>query len=224
MRNFEERRAEIFRRSENRIKERKRIRNSFIAVCIPLCLAVTICSVVLLPQMRHKVAPDVNDETASHELLVESEDFESVVVIDLSKSDAQLKTIENRGKVDEIYSAISKLYNNVNTGAGVLDDFEEYEEHVQSNFEQNQDKPQDEVRDEVELKGEQTKGESADENHTTENSNIKFDYTICFTFADGSKLKYELTNNELVNLNINNRVQLNTAQVKELLQLLELKE
>ena len=220
MRNFEERRAEIFRRSENRIKARKRMKNSVIAVCVPLCLAVTVCSVGLLGQMRHKGAPDVNDENASYELLVESEDFEYVVVTDSDKS-TQLKTIENRVKVEKIYTAISNLYSDVSGGAGTLEDYEVNQDHVQSNFKENQ-KPQDEVRDEVELKGEQTKGDSADESYTAGSSSLKPAYTICFTFADGSFLKYELKNNKLINLNNNSQVQLADEQVKEILQLFEL--
>ena len=51
MRNFEERKAEIFRRSEQRIKERKQNRRRILTVCIPLCLALTVCSVALLPDM-----------------------------------------------------------------------------------------------------------------------------------------------------------------------------
>ena len=51
MRNFEERKAEVFRRSENRIKERKRNRNRILAMCIPLCLVLTIFSVVMIPGM-----------------------------------------------------------------------------------------------------------------------------------------------------------------------------
>ena len=51
MRSFEERKAEIFRRSENRIKERRKARNRALAVCIPLCLIITVWSVTVLPAM-----------------------------------------------------------------------------------------------------------------------------------------------------------------------------
>ena len=51
MRNFEERKAEVFRRSENRIKERKRNRNRILAMCVPLCLILTMFSVTILPAM-----------------------------------------------------------------------------------------------------------------------------------------------------------------------------
>lgn len=216
MRNFEERRAEIFRRSENRIKARRRTRKSIIAVCVPLCLAVTVCSVVLFPQMRHKGALHASDETASYELLVETEDFESVVVT--GSDNEKLMTIEERSKVDAIYSEISKLHNNVNVGTGVLDDYEADREHTQSNFKESQDESQDETQ----LKGEQTRGDSADENYATGGSGANRKYTICFTFDDGSKLTYELKNNELVNLNNNSRVRLEDEQVKEILQLFEL--
>jgi len=51
MRNFEERKAEIFRRSESRIEARKRNRNRILAVCIPLCLTLTVGAVTILPGM-----------------------------------------------------------------------------------------------------------------------------------------------------------------------------
>lgn len=51
MRSFEERKAEVFRRSENRIKERRKARSHALAVCIPLCLIITVWSVTVLPAM-----------------------------------------------------------------------------------------------------------------------------------------------------------------------------
>ena len=47
MRSFEERKAEVFRRSENRIKERRKARSRALAVCIPLCLIITVWSVMV---------------------------------------------------------------------------------------------------------------------------------------------------------------------------------
>lgn len=219
MRNFEERRAQIFERSEKRIKARKRMKNSIIAGCATLCIAVTVCSAVLLPQMRHKGTPDASGETASYELLVESEDFERVTISSSGKV-TQLKTIENRDKVDKIYEAISKLYNNVNAGSGTLEDYEVNQDHVQSSY--VKPSSQDEMRDEVQLKGEQNASDTADENYATGGSSVKPACTICFTFGDGSQLKYELKNNKLVNLNNNSQVQLDDEQVKEILQLFEL--
>lgn len=44
MRSYEERKAEVFRRSENRIKAHRRRRSCILALCIPLCLGVTMWS------------------------------------------------------------------------------------------------------------------------------------------------------------------------------------
>lgn len=49
MRELDECKAEILRRSENRIKERRRKRIRVLALCIPLCMALTVLTVVLLP-------------------------------------------------------------------------------------------------------------------------------------------------------------------------------
>ena len=51
MRNFEERKAEVFRRSEKRIKERKQRKNHILMTCIPLVLCLTIFGAFLFPQM-----------------------------------------------------------------------------------------------------------------------------------------------------------------------------
>lgn len=50
MRNFEERKAEVFRRSENRIKERKRKRNSILAAGVPVCLVCIVLVITSFPR------------------------------------------------------------------------------------------------------------------------------------------------------------------------------
>ena len=50
MRSFEERKAEIFLRSENRIKERKMNRRRILTVCIPLCV-ILIAGSAILPEL-----------------------------------------------------------------------------------------------------------------------------------------------------------------------------
>lgn len=49
MRELNECRAEVFCRSENRIKERRKRRNHVLAWCIPLCLLIALWSVTSLP-------------------------------------------------------------------------------------------------------------------------------------------------------------------------------
>ena len=66
MRNFEERKAEVFRRSEKRIKERKQRRNHILMTCIPLVLCLTIFGAFLFPQMDDlKQAPESSNEQFS---------------------------------------------------------------------------------------------------------------------------------------------------------------
>ena len=49
MRNLEDCKAEVFRRSEERIKERKRNRNRMLACCIPLCLLLVAGGIYVRP-------------------------------------------------------------------------------------------------------------------------------------------------------------------------------
>jgi len=63
MRELHECQAEVFRRSEKRIKERKQRRNHILMVCIPLILCVTIFGGLFLPNLDDfKGAPESSDE------------------------------------------------------------------------------------------------------------------------------------------------------------------
>lgn len=52
MRNLEDCKAEVFRRSEERIKERKRSRNRVLACCVPLCLLLVVGGIYLRPMLK----------------------------------------------------------------------------------------------------------------------------------------------------------------------------
>ena len=52
MRNLEDCKAEVFRRSEERIKERKRKRNRVLACCIPLCLLLVVGGLYIRPLLE----------------------------------------------------------------------------------------------------------------------------------------------------------------------------
>ena len=63
MRELHECQAEVFRRSEKRIKERRARRNHILMVCIPLILCVTIFGGLFLPNLDDfKGAPESSDE------------------------------------------------------------------------------------------------------------------------------------------------------------------
>ena len=66
MRELHECQAEVFRRSEKRIKERKARRNHILMACIPLVLCLTIFGAFLFPQMDDfKQAPESSNEQFS---------------------------------------------------------------------------------------------------------------------------------------------------------------
>jgi len=58
MRDLKECQAEVFRRSEKRIKERKRRRNHILMACIPIVLCVSLFSVLNLPDMMSAGSSD----------------------------------------------------------------------------------------------------------------------------------------------------------------------
>ena len=66
MRELHECQAEVFRRSEKRIKERKQRRNHLIMACLPLVLCITILGAFLFPQLDGlKQAPESSNEQFS---------------------------------------------------------------------------------------------------------------------------------------------------------------
>ena len=84
MRNFEEIKAEIFRRSEKRIKKRKIKRNKILALCIPLCFVVSVCAVIGFSPKTSVERADKNEGITSFDInaLAESN-------INSDKSDTQ---------------------------------------------------------------------------------------------------------------------------------------
>ena len=67
MRNFEERKAEIFRRSEERINEKRKKRNRIISICIPVLICLGAYSIFILPAMMpagESAADDSHQEIA----------------------------------------------------------------------------------------------------------------------------------------------------------------
>ena len=61
--NFEQRMAEIHRRSEHIFRQRKRRNRRILAVCIPFVLCIGICAAVLLPKRTKTQAPEVTLES-----------------------------------------------------------------------------------------------------------------------------------------------------------------
>lgn len=62
MRDLSEYKAEIFRRSEEKIKERKKLRNRALTFCVPLCLVFAALAFAKLPDIS---ASDISNESVS---------------------------------------------------------------------------------------------------------------------------------------------------------------
>lgn len=58
MRDLKECQAEVFRRSEKRIKERKRRRNHILMVCVPVVLCISLYSAFVLPNRMNTESSD----------------------------------------------------------------------------------------------------------------------------------------------------------------------
>ena len=68
MRNFEERKAEIFRRSKERINEKRKKRNRIISICIPVLICLGAYSIFILPAMMPATMPsDPNAADDTHQ-------------------------------------------------------------------------------------------------------------------------------------------------------------
>ena len=175
MRNFEERKAEVFRRSENRIKERKRNRNRILAMCIPLCLVVTVWSIMILPAMMPASKSNNNagegmdimgsvDGTAAAYVRVEVMSTGTATQSAILKDDAD--------EVAQIYYTVQSSF--VNSGGG------------------NKESAKEEAEDDA----------LTDENKDYSQSgttNLSSGFRIIFSTENGAQTIYSLSGDKLIN-------------------------
>ena len=175
MRNFEERKAEVFRRSENRIKERKRNRNRILAFCIPLCLIVTVWSIMILPAMMPASKSNNNagegmdimgsvDGTAAAYVRVEVMSTGTATQSAILKDDAD--------EVAQIYYTVQSSF--VNSGGG------------------NKESAREEAEDDA----------LTDENKDYSQSgttNLSSGFRIIFSTENGAQTIYSLSGDKLIN-------------------------
>lgn len=175
MREINECTAEVFRRSEKRIKERKRNRNRILAFCIPLCLIVTVWSIMILPAMMPASKSDNNagegmdimgsvDGTAAAYVRVE------VMSIGTATQSAILK--DDADEVAQIYYTVQSSF--VNSGGG------------------NKESAKEEAEDDA----------LTDENKDYSQSgttNLSSGFRIIFSTENGAQTIYSLSGDKLIN-------------------------
>ena len=175
MRNFEERKAEVFRRSEKRIKERKRNRNRILAMCIPLCLVITVWSIMILPAMlpankSNNIAGEGMDIMGG----VDGTEAAFVRVEVVSTGTATQSSIQKDdvNEVAQIYYSVQSSF--VNYGGG------------------NKESAKEEAEDDVLTEENKDYSQSG-------TTNLSSGYRIIFTTENGAQTTYLLTGDKLVN-------------------------
>ena len=201
MRTFEERKAEIFRRSEDRIIKRKRLQKQILTTCIPLFLLLIVCVATILPEIQ----------TGGMDKLT-GEGMESLEHVD--------EKVVLSAEIERIPTATKPQYYGkqqylLSEDAGEIKQFYDL---VESAFESSKgnkpEKPQ--VKP------------PADNGNINENDAILsgsgellHNYKITFTTADGTKVVYTLNGYMLTKTNSNERIILTKSQRDKLLKTLE---
>ncbi len=198
MRSFEERKAEILRISENRIKQRKRNRNRIIALFLPLCIIAVIFSVNILPT----VLP-VKKDSAYEEYTVE---------YDNSINDEESLDTKHIYVTVEVKSndTASGFYSKITDSQAVTNVYENicymFEPDEAEDFEYSDD-------NKGAIKGDSsTGGGLQDFNYTPK----PVGHTITLTAANGSKRIYTLYDDVLTDVYFNRKIILTDIQLKKL--------
>ncbi len=195
MRNFEERKAEVFRQSEKRIKERKARRNHILMACIPLVLCITLFGAFLRPDIISDGALDPA-ETRPVVDGMGSDGFASlscpIAKITVSGNEFSISHTEVADLLlisDQLYSYGTRAPSSNGTTNSVVDE---------------DDVPKD--------NGEDVSGSIMDSANAA--------YTITMVTHEGVKTEYQLVGNTLKNLTTNQSYTISQTQVNELQELL----
>ena len=175
MREINECTAEVFRRSEKRIKERKRNRKRILVFCIPLCLIVTVWSIMILPAMMPANKSD-NNAGEGMDIMgsVDGTDTAFVRVEIMSIGTATQSTIlkDDADEVAQIYYTVQSSF--VRSGEG--------------NKESANDKAEDDALTE--------ENKDYSQSGTT---NLSSGFRIIFTTENGAQTVYSLSGDKLIN-------------------------
>ena len=114
MRDLNECKAEIFRRSENRIKERKKHRNRVLSLCIPLCLVVG--ALLMLPglSLAQKNAEQENTKLENTESIVCT--YTKVEILNAGQGLIPEMTVTDKVGVTKIFCAVGNCFPSDNSG------------------------------------------------------------------------------------------------------------
>lgn len=197
MREINECTAEVFRRSEKRIKERKRNRNRILALCIPLCLIVTVWSIMILPAMMPANKSN-NSAGEGMDMMggVDGTDAAFVRVEVMSTGTATQSTIlkDDVDEVAQIYYTVQSSF--VSSSGG------------------NKESVNEEAEDDA-----LTENKDYSQSGTT---NLSSGFRIIFTTENGTQTIYSLSGDKLINETTKQETTLTEDQRSNLLDMLGL--
>ena len=197
MKEIHEYTAEVFHRSEKRIKARRQRRNRILITCIPVVLCLTICGTILLPGVTPTGKSDPKNSVEAMDGMGNSE------YTSLSASIAKITVSAN---------GVSKTCTDTEKFALILDRLQYPDlEPPESNG----------------IPGESDSDNGMDYKEITDQSGVLSDssitvYTITLYPHEGDVIQYALSGNTLKNLTANETHTLSQKQADELLKILEL--
>lgn len=199
MRELNECTAEVFRRSEKRIKERRRNRSRVLAVCIPVCLIITVWAVISFSPMM--LAAETGDLVQAAEEIngaAEGSPACPYTAVEI-REPGIFPEEEHYGKVTDP-SAVSEMFQTIHSL---------FSDAYGNNLTDGGNVPSE---------------EAPVANDLTDAASNRMDCTIIFTAEDGSQAVYHLLENSLVDVSAQETVFLSDAQMVELLAVLGISE
>ena len=123
MKELEIYKAEILRRSEEKIKKRRKLRRRILVCCIPLCLCAVLGTIVLL-QRGGNPESGAAMQDVSMESIMEST-TEAFTAVEIRNLEGNITVVEDRAKVGRIYQTITARYAaaDANTAASKVEEF-----------------------------------------------------------------------------------------------------
>ena len=201
MRELNECTAEVFRRGEQRLKERRRKRRRALAVCIPVFLIAAVWPAIIFPPMVPEMATDplvqTDGETAGSAPEALACPYTAAEIQEAGQE--HYRTTADTAAVAEMFWAVQSLFADADGNGQIA-------------CENNQS----------------DKNFPAEENNKNgdliEASGKSEGYTITFTAGDGSQAVYDLSGNTLVNTETKETIILSDSQAAELMAVLGLAE
>ena len=184
--------AEVFRRSEKRIKERKRNRNRILMCCIPLLICITVFSTAILPAMMPaKKGENLSDNCSDMAGNADGTNvaYVSVEVINVGTATQSSILKDDADEVAQIYYTLQSSF--VNSGGDNKESVNDMEDD--GLVEDNKDFSQ------------------------SGTTNLSSEFRIIFTTENGSQTIYSLSGYKLINETTKQETLLTADQLSNIL-------